>query len=851
MNSQGKMTSKLKGLKITPKKRSKETDPIRIFESLTLRGTVENIWGPQSEALRSWDAHRDKSDVVIEMNTGGGKTLIGLLVAQSLVNEAAAQVVYVCPTNQLIQQAKLRAEECGLQVATYYDGDWSDEQVFTSAEGPCLTNYAAVFNGKSIFRRRTVRAFVLDDAHVAAPTIRNAFTLRFRSDTDAYSKIIALFKPYLDKSGHAQELESLLSGDWVPLLFVPAFELNRHWQKLTQVLVEDGVTERKSTLFAWEHLRDQVGRCALLISAATVEITPVALPLATLDYFYPEPRRVYLTATMPSPVQFSQTFGINNATVIRPGGKSGDSQRLFVFALGDTDDEQRNWAKNFIDEHKACIIAPSGSKAQTWTDIADLYDGSTGQDGVEQFKAADPPQKLVMAARYDGVDLPGDACRILVLDGIPAGAFAIERFLDQSLGLAKSRAGTTAIRITQAVGRIFRSNTDHGSVVLCGNDLQNWLRNPMHQAFLPDLLQRQIQLAIQLREAVDTFEADYADLLTGILDGDREWDRIYNDSIQDYDTAERPAPPTWLIEAADLEGPAFLPLWQRNYPEAARSIRQLADLVSPSDRKFGAWYKHWSALAQEISGQAAAAAQSYLDAANECTALGRPSINSQSAVTSVSNLRVGSQAKRIAEIAAKPSAFRARLKAIKTNLIYGENTRAAEETLCDLGKLLGLECTRPDNSGAKKTGPDVLWRHIPSKAGVALEAKTDKKPTSQYQKKEDIGQFHDHVAFLKKAYAGETFFLGIVGRSLPVSDESNPPAELRIVPLEGFHDLANRVEQMFNFIESSTDTDPVEVKVERWLRHLGLSWPQCFDSLPYKLATDLQRPDAQPDFFSN
>jgi hypothetical protein len=54
------MTSKLKDLKITPKKRSKETNPLKIFETLTPRGTVENIWDPQSEGLRSWDAVRGK-----------------------------------------------------------------------------------------------------------------------------------------------------------------------------------------------------------------------------------------------------------------------------------------------------------------------------------------------------------------------------------------------------------------------------------------------------------------------------------------------------------------------------------------------------------------------------------------------------------------------------------------------------------------------------------------------------------------------------------------------------------------------------------------------------------------------
>lgn len=842
------MASRLKGLKITPKKRSKETNPLKIFEALTLRGAVENIWDPQSEALRNWHAVREKKDIVIEMNTGGGKTLIGLLIAQSLVNETAGQVLYVCPTIQLIEQAKMRAEECGLEVATYYEGAWSNEEVFSGAYGPCLTNYAAVFNGRSVFRKQEVRAFILDDAHVAGPNIRGSFTLRFGCSTAAFSRIVDLFKPYLEKSGHAQELAALLNGDWMPLLFIPAFELNRQWQQLTRILVEEKVSENKATLFAWEHLRDRLNRCAILISTKAAEISPVSLPLSTLGYFFPEPRRIYLTATMPSPVQFSQTFGIANAELIRPGGKSGDSQRLFVFAPGSTDDEQRQWAKNVVATYKACVITPSGCQAGAWADIADLYDKSSGQAGVESFKAAPLPQKIVMAARYDGIDLPGDACRLLVLDGIPRGSFAIDRFIDESLNLANTRTGITAIRLTQAIGRIFRSNTDHGIVVFCGSELQSWMRNPSHQAFLPDLLQRQIQLGIQLRGAVDTGDITYEDLIDGILRGDREWDRVYTTSIRDYDTATRPMPPAWLVDAASQEGLAFLPLWQGDFAGAARSIQKLADTVFPSDRKLAAWYRHWCGLAQELTGQTVAASQSYQEAANQCAALGRPTISSRSVLTSVSNPTPGVQARRVADLATNPAAVHNSLVAIKRDLAYGKNTKAAEAALAELGKLIGLEASRPDNQVAhKKTGPDVLWRHTPSKSGVALEAKTNKQTGSQYQKKDDIGQFHDHIVYLKKEFPAEMFFQGIVGRLLPVSDESNPTDELRIVPLEGFQELVGRVEQMYNFIETSTDSDALAVKAERWLQMLGLSWPQCFDSLPYKLANDLKKPDTQSE----
>src|SRR5579862_4422291 len=94
----------LSTFELTPVRRDGETDPIKIFDSLTLRGTVETLSGPQQEALASWHAKRAKPDIVFSLNTGGGKTLVGLLAAQSLVNETKGKVVYVCPTNQLVEQ---------------------------------------------------------------------------------------------------------------------------------------------------------------------------------------------------------------------------------------------------------------------------------------------------------------------------------------------------------------------------------------------------------------------------------------------------------------------------------------------------------------------------------------------------------------------------------------------------------------------------------------------------------------------------------------------------------------------------------------------------------------------------
>ena len=141
------------------------------------------------------------------MNTGGGKTLVGLLVAQSLVNETGQHVLYVCPTRQLIEQAASKAQECGISVSTYMAGDWTDPEVAEEGRGPCITNYAAVFNGKSIFSRYSLGGIVFDDAHVAGNIIRSQFTLSFGNGERVYQEIISRLRNHFARNAQAQRLE--------------------------------------------------------------------------------------------------------------------------------------------------------------------------------------------------------------------------------------------------------------------------------------------------------------------------------------------------------------------------------------------------------------------------------------------------------------------------------------------------------------------------------------------------------------------------------------------------------------------------------------------------------------------
>lgn len=86
--------------KIKAKKReSMPIDPYEIFRKNSARMSesgVNDLWAGQVDALREWHANRESEDVCLVLNTGAGKTLIGALISQSLVNETRGKVLYAC-----------------------------------------------------------------------------------------------------------------------------------------------------------------------------------------------------------------------------------------------------------------------------------------------------------------------------------------------------------------------------------------------------------------------------------------------------------------------------------------------------------------------------------------------------------------------------------------------------------------------------------------------------------------------------------------------------------------------------------------------------------------------------------
>ena len=803
----------------TPSGPAGETDPIRLFSSLRVRDSnINDLWMGQGDALRQWHEARSREDVAIVLSTGAGKTLVGLLVAQSLVHEGIGPVVYVCASIQLVQQTATKGASYGLPVTTYFRGNFSDDGYYDGTR-PCVTTYQALFNGLT-HKWDDVAAIVFDDAHAATNIIRSQFTLRVRRDRypEIFNVVTDTFSEYLRETGSDFGLrEAMERGEPGQSWFVPPFVVRKNLGELHTALLNARLDEDDSLRFAWGYLNDRTDVCAVFLSPHDVSFTPAVIPVSTLPYFQTGVRRVYMSATLAAEDAFIRTFGKAPDRVISPGTPAGRCERMILIprAVPNVDDDVAA-AKATIDREKALILVPSFRESTAWDDVAsDALENDDAAAQVEEFKKASSPVKLRLVARYDGVDLPGDTCRVMVIHGLPSGLGPLERFMWERLRVLNIFRSTVASRIVQSFGRISRGMTDHGVVIVTGKQLVEWLRKPSNRAALPGFLRSQIELGIELSKQLDA--AQLLDVASRCLSRDEGWISYYENCMAQQDGSGDGDADESLANAARIEAEFGRHIWHRDYEDAARALHVgREDLFSVSSG-LGSWYLIWEGYALELLGNKDEAIQLYQQARHAEKTF--PPIVTVRGGAEVDEHPDAMQIRAVFEYLYEAKGVLRRFD--RDTRALGEGTVAqVEEAVRCLGRYLGLSAKRPDND--VDTGPDVLW-WMPDKVAWSLELKTEKAAGGRYSKR-NVMQAVDHVQWVRDNEDVSEVIPFIVGPVLPADERANPPAVLRVMELAELVELRNRVRAAIESVLASYLPVTLQNEIRRVFESSGLLW---------------------------
>jgi len=813
---------------------AKPVEPIELFHTLKVTDpSINDLWLGQGDALRDWHEVRAETDVGVVLNTGAGKTLVGLLVAQSLANETKGRILYACSSIQLVEQTAEKAHGYGLDVTTYISGGFSND-LFHQGMAPCITTYQALFNGKSIFFREDVAAIIFDDSHAAEHLLRDHFSLRIAKNkfTAIYSEIVELFRPYFQEIGKSGTYDDLEGDNPALTVFVPPFEVRSQFNELQRILGEAGFSGVTSTTFSWEHLKDHIDLSCILLSSEEVTITPPFVPVKELPYFQGGVRRIFMSATLGASDSFARSFGRAPTALVAPDTPAGACERMILMPSRFSDDDEA-CVKNILADKKALFLVPSYGRAHRWSGFADLPAKAHVTAAVNSFKEANASEKLLLAARYDGVDLPGDTCRIMVIDDLPMGVGPLERFLWEQLRLSNSLQNVIASRIIQSFGRISRGMSDHGVVFLTGDKLVRWLLTPKNARCLPEFLQKQIALGNQVSEQA-TCDEDLAAALSKCLEREDGWLDAYNnymnESVVDTDDGSEEL----LAEIAVAEADFASKMWQRDYEGAARILAGVLEKSFDLSQSTGGWHALWLGFTLELLGDQESAVENYARSHSAQRNIPAYPRHQEVAAAGLPEQLVEVERQFITQAGSKvlpPKNMPAKL----AHLDGSGSVPQTEESLRALGELLGLEATRPDKEFG--TGPDVLWIAVTGPA-FCIEAKTNKNDDSQY-KKDEVGQLLDHCQWVTDNKGVEDILPVFIGPLNGATNSANPPDSLEVIPLEDLRELGDKVIAALNDI--ATNSLPITIRNTTLdvFTERGLIWPDVLGQLGRKKLIDL------------
>jgi hypothetical protein len=799
---------------------SRDVNPLEIFRKApALSGTPNDLWQGQSKALEAWHQNRTNNDVLISLHTGAGKTIVGLLAAQSLVHEGRSKVLYLCATNDLVLQTSREiTEKLGFPHTTRMAGAFSNN-LYAIGEGFCLTNYQALFNSRTAFARDLrPNAIIFDDAHVAEKIIRDSFTVRIDKERlpSIYSRIVSLLKPHFLTLHREEYFDRIIAGDSVysvaaaPPSAVIALDRDR---SLIAALREAEAADR-AIGFSLGHLADRLDRCAIFLSKNSIEICPPFLPSRRVAFLTdPDIRRIYLSATLTSEVDFCRAFGKRPSVRIEPESDAGIGERLIVAV--DAKKLNLGGIKNVSPEVVARILAqaqkllistPSYAAADKFKSLAVPPRVDEFSAKLDEFRRSSAPAVFILVGRVDGIDLPHATCRVMLADGLPTGFSLSEIYLYDFIEMRNSFAAKLSNRIAQMFGRTNRGRNDYSVIFVINEKFVNWLSTPRNIALLPELLRKQLLLG---RSLVDQFGIDdvnsFAGLAHQVISRDPGWLSYYKDSIGGLDVSEdqkemAAETDALLTEAALAESEFMAQMWDGVPGKAREVIGEVVDKVVLADRKLAGWYNVQIGHTLEMQGDSEAAAKQYSQA--------------RARIHQILALPFPSSSVSLSKEQAPRNLLHRRLLEIFENDIRIQNDRINrydrmiaplfdpsasanqhEEAMRSFGELLGFEASRPEQEKDNESTLDVLWNSADSREAILLELKTKK-----YDKginMADVGQGFNHYQASRTALNGSKLLgLIFVCPNKTCSREAAPSAEMWVSDLAAFKKFYDETSQM-------------------------------------------------------
>jgi len=748
-------------------------DPEALFRDLRGR-TIEGLLSQQADVLRAYSrTGADLEDVAIQLPTGSGKTLVGLLIAEWRRRRFKERVLYLCPTRQLVNQVVANAtSKYGLKLhgltGPKRDFDAAKTSEYLLGEAVVVTTYSALFNSSPFFEDPQV--IIVDDAHAAEGYIASMWSLRIarRTHEAMFLSVLSVLRDALSDTDYQRvrsENPDHWDDRWIELVPGPRFDGVR--APLEGLL--DANCDGEDHFFAWGRLKGHLAACNLFLTPREILIRPLVPPTFEHAPFSGARRRIYMSATLGAGGDLERITGRKSIQRISPPTgfeRQGVGRRFFVFPGRSLDDsESQEVVRELIDEApRTLYLVPSEARAadvrESLAELegAQFFDGRDLEQSKERFVSADRAIALV-ANRYDGIDLSGNECRLLVFDGFPSTTNLQEQFLVTRMAAAVILDERIGTRVAQGFGRCTRSDTDYAVVAVVGDNIAGHLLRAERRAHFHPELQAEIEFGLE--QSKELSKSEFLENVRMFLAQGDEWRaaEVQLLSIRDVRTREPRPGETDLASAVAHEVDFSERLWNGDLHGAMAAAESVLSVLNAEQlRGYRALWNYltgccaWRLSQNDADGHQARAREFFSRAAAASTGVRWLHELARTPAAKVAEADADHEA-MIQQVCALDAQlerlgtahtrkFEDELKRIADGL-GGAGTPALEQAHALLGRMLGFEA----GCESGQAEPDAWWR-ISDSEYLAFEDHADALPASSIAVAK-VRQASSHAAWLR------------------------------------------------------------------------------------------------------
>lgn len=816
------------------RKEENKVNPIDIYDTLDRKSITGPLRSSQKFILENWfKENRESRDSIIKLDTGQGKTLIGLLTLQSLLNANEGPCLYVAPNIYLVEQVCKEAEKFGIGYCVFKESGEIPEE-FLSGEKILITHAHKVFNGLSVFgignKKGDIGAILLDDSHTCIDVIKDAYTvvINKKNNEDLYHEFLYLFEDTL-KTQREGSLLDLKNNEGNVIMNVPYWSWSNKKSEVLNLLSKN--KNDSEIKFTWPLIKDHLEYYSCFVSKDKIEISCDFPSVKSFPVFSRAPKRILMSATTQDDAFCIKGLDFSIDTVKNPlkyEKQKWTGEKMVLIPSLISDNLSRNLIVTQFSKMKPTnfgmvSITPNTYLSNQYQELGGIVtDSNNIFKEIEKLKKKDFDKILIINNRYDGIDLPDEACRVLILDSLPFFTSLSDKYEEEARATNEIVNKKMAQKIEQGLGRAVRGEKDYCINLIIGAGLVNFIKNPKTQKYFSNQTKKQIEIGLDISEKAKKEQTDFSmedlyQLMTQSVNRDEAWKYFYQEKmneIEDYDTSLE------LYDRLQKEKEIQDLYIAREYQKACKELQFYIDNLK-TDEFDKSWYKQLLAkFYYDIDPKKSNELQIAAFKSNQQLLKPKDGISYET-VSYINQNKIN----RIKSYLKKFDSYedlKLTMNDIIENLSFGTKAEKFENALQDIGTLLGFISDRPDKSLG--TGPDNLWCGIKDEFFL-FECKSEVKKDRPTINKHEVGQMNNHCAWFEKAYDTEKIvnrFLIIPTKNLPYHADFSH--DVKIIREKGLNRLRKNVQRFIDHLHKYHLSEIDDVTLEGLLEenHLNI-----------------------------